>query len=123
MHSFVQFPATFFRFQIPIALSSPTARALSCHQRNTFIKRGPCPQPGARRSVRAMAALPTEVAIPVETTEWPSKIGHAALAMPPICEKCGAWLAFVGKLPAIRLQPLLKVYKCSPCNHVVTIRP
>ena len=59
--------------------------------------------------------------MPVETLEWPARIRHAALAMMPICEKCGGNLAFVGKLPAIRLQPLLQVYKCRPCNHVVTI--
>jgi hypothetical protein len=55
--------------------------------------------------------------------EWTGSTERTANAMPPICEKCGGSLAFVGKLPAIRLLPLLQVYKCSPCNHVVAMRP
>jgi hypothetical protein len=46
-----------------------------------------------------------------------------ANATAPICEKCGDSLAFVGKLAAIRLFPLPEVYKCSPCNQVVAMRP
>lgn len=57
-----------------------------------------------------------------ESMEWPAILEHAAKPTPPICDKCGAWLAFVGKLPAIRLCPLIEVYKCGPCNDVVTVR-
>lgn len=55
--------------------------------------------------------------------EWSGSTGRTMNAMPPICEKCRGSLTFVGKLPAVRLLPLLKVYKCSPCNQVVTVRP
>jgi hypothetical protein len=63
-----------------------------------------------------------------EAMERPGRIEPMASALPsiataPICEKCRGHLAFVGKLPAIRLMPLLEVYKCAPCNHVVTMRP
>jgi hypothetical protein len=43
-------------------------------------------------------------------------------AVAPICDKCRAGLGYVGRLPAIRLFPLREVYKCAPCNHVVTMR-
>ena len=70
----------------------------------------------------------TEVAMSVETMsvetkKWPAGSRQAALAMTGACEKCGGPLVFVGKLPAVRLQPLLQVYKCSPCNQIVTLRP
>jgi hypothetical protein len=54
--------------------------------------------------------------------QWAGSTARMANAMPPACEKCGDSLALVGKLPAIRLHPLLEVYKCSPCNQVV-MRP
>jgi hypothetical protein len=57
-----------------------------------------------------------------ETMEWPTSPGPTAHAMAPVCEKCGGGLDFVGKLPAIRLHPLVEVYKCRPCNDVVTVR-
>ena len=46
-----------------------------------------------------------------------------AKATAPVCGKCGGSLALVAKLPAIRLLPLVEVYKCALCNHVVTLRP
>jgi hypothetical protein len=67
--------------------------------------------------------LEAEITTQGETMEWTGSTERTANAMPPICEKCGSSLAFVGRLPAIRLLPLLQVYKCSPCNHVVAMRP
>ena len=67
--------------------------------------------------------LNAEIAMQGEPLEWPASTGRAANAIAPICEKCGGSLTFVGKLPAIRLLPLLQVYRCMPCNDVVTMRP
>lgn len=67
--------------------------------------------------------LKAEIATQSETMEWSGSIERTANAMPPICEKCRGSLAFVGKLPGIRLLPLLQVYKCTPCNHVITVLP
>ena len=67
--------------------------------------------------------LRAEITTQNETMEWAGRTARMANATAPICEKCGGSQAFVGKLPAIRLLPLLEVYKCSPCNQVVTMRP
>ena len=61
--------------------------------------------------------------MPSETAEWPAWTGHAATETALICGKCRGDLAFVGKLPAVRFLPLLQVYKCIPCNQIVTVRP
>ena len=115
MHSFVQFPATFFRFQISDCAQLAKCGGFVVPQAKQLLE---------TRSWSAAARPPgPEVAMPVETMEWPARVAHAAIAMTPSCEKCGGSLAFVGKLPAIRLLPLLQVYKCSPCNHVITVRP
>jgi hypothetical protein len=67
--------------------------------------------------------LGAEITTQGETMEWAGRTERMANTMPPACEKCGGSQAFVGKLPAIRLLPLLEVYKCSPCNQVVAMRP
>jgi hypothetical protein len=58
-----------------------------------------------------------------ETTEWPASTERPANAMRRTCEKCGGSLALVAELPAIRLHPLLGVYKCTPCNQITTLPP
>lgn len=67
--------------------------------------------------------LGVEIATRGKPMQWAGSTARMANAMPPACEKCGDSLALVGKLPAIRLHPLLEVYKCSPCNQVVVMRP
>ena len=67
--------------------------------------------------------LRAEITTQGEPMEWAGSTARMANATAPICEKCGGSQAFVGKLPAIRLLPLLEVYKCSPCNQVVVMRP
>jgi hypothetical protein len=64
-----------------------------------------------------------EITTRSETMEWAGSTERMAKAAAPICEKCGGSQALVGMLPAIRLLPLLHVYKCTPCNQVVTVRP
>ena len=66
--------------------------------------------------------LGPEITTQSETMERAGSTARMANATAPICEKCGGSQAFVGKLPAIRLLPLLEVYKCSPCNQVVAMR-
>ena len=61
--------------------------------------------------------------MPSETMEWSGSTTCTAKATAPVCGKCGGSLALVAKLPAIRLLPLVEVYKCALCNHVVTLRP
>ena len=68
-------------------------------------------------------SLNAEIAMHAETPDSPASAGRAANTIAPICEKCGGSLAFVGELPAIRLLPLLQVYRCKPCNDVVTLSP
>lgn len=67
--------------------------------------------------------LRAEITTQSETMEWAGSTERMANATAQICEKCGGSQAFVGMLPAIRLLPLLEVYKCSPCNQVVAMRP
>lgn len=67
--------------------------------------------------------LNAEITMQGETPESPASAGRTANAIAPTCEKCGGSLAFVGELPAIRLLPLLQVYRCKPCNDVVTVAP
>jgi hypothetical protein len=66
--------------------------------------------------------LRAEITTQNETMEWAGRTARMANATAPICEKCGGSQALIGKLPAIRLLPLLEVYKCTPCNQVVTMR-
>jgi hypothetical protein len=66
--------------------------------------------------------LRAEITTQSEPMQWAGSTARMANATAPICEKCGDSLALVGKLPAIRLLPLLEVYKCSPCNQVVMMR-
>jgi hypothetical protein len=68
-----------------------------------------------------MTGPEAEVAVPGEMMEWPALTGQATTEMAPICGKCGSSVSFVGKLPAIRLLPLLRIYKCPPCNLVITV--
>lgn len=67
--------------------------------------------------------LNAEITMQGETLQWSASTERAANTIAPICEKCGGSLAFVGELPAIRLLPLLQVYRCMPCNDVVTLAP
>jgi hypothetical protein len=64
-----------------------------------------------------------EIAMQSETIEWSGSTASTAKAAAPMCGKCSGGLAFVGKLPAVRLLPSVEVYKCTPCNHVVSMRP
>jgi hypothetical protein len=66
--------------------------------------------------------LRAEITTQSETMECAGSTERMANATAQICEKCGGSQALVGMLPAIRLLPLLEVYKCSPCNQVVTMR-
>ena len=56
-----------------------------------------------------------------ETMQRPASTERPAGAMARSCERCGGSLALVAELPAIRLHPLLGVYKCTPCNRVVAL--
>jgi hypothetical protein len=67
--------------------------------------------------------IKAEIAMQSETIEWPGSTTSTAKAAAPMCGRCGGSLIFVGELPAIRLLPLVDIYKCAPCNHVVTTRP
>jgi hypothetical protein len=40
---------------------------------------------------------------------------------PPSCENCGCATVKVGKLSRLGLRPLINVYKCQPCQQIVSI--
>ena len=65
--------------------------------------------------------LGAEIVTQGETVAPPANIGRGANATAPSCEKCGGSLGFVAELPAIRLFPVIQVFKCAPCNDVVTM--
>ena len=40
---------------------------------------------------------------------------------PPSCENCRCATVKVGKLSRLGLRPLINVYKCQPCQQIVSI--
>jgi hypothetical protein len=47
----------------------------------------------------------------------------AEIGLSPRCESCGRPTSRLGKLPRIGLRPLVHVYKCEPCNYIMSIEP
>jgi hypothetical protein len=45
------------------------------------------------------------------------------IGLSPRCESCGRPTSRLGKLPRIGLRPLVHVYKCAPCNQIISIEP
>jgi hypothetical protein len=50
-------------------------------------------------------------------------VPHPETTLPPRCEICGIGAVRIGKLPRIGLRPLVYVYKCNPCNQIMSVEP
>jgi hypothetical protein len=50
-------------------------------------------------------------------------VSHSQTHLPPRCDICGGDTARIGKLPRIGVRPLVHVYKCEPCNHIMSVEP
>lgn len=48
---------------------------------------------------------------------------HRPSAQPCTCQRCGQAARYIGKLPQIGRHPLVMVYYCDRCGHMVEHRP
>jgi hypothetical protein len=68
-----------------------------------------------------MSSATSALLVSGETPVWLGGTVSTVNATPPFCKKCGSGMAVLGKLPKIGFHPLVLVYKCRPCSHVVAI--